>query len=86
MNENEFSNKIIGAAIAAHSELGGPGLLESIYEEALCQELVHCGLRFVRQRKVPFVYKGNVVKSIHSLSLTPLSHSSILVGKNACLG
>ena len=35
MTENELSHEIIGAAIEAHKELGGPGLLEDIYEEAL---------------------------------------------------
>ncbi len=37
--ENELSNHIIGAAIEVHRVLGGPGLLESIYESALCHEL-----------------------------------------------
>jgi len=39
MDENEISKKIIGAAIEVHRILG-PNLLESIYEEALCHELV----------------------------------------------
>ena len=34
MHENEISEKIIGAAIEVHRILG-PGLLESVYEEAL---------------------------------------------------
>jgi GxxExxY protein len=33
--EDELTRKIIGAAIEVHRTLGGPGLLESIYEEAL---------------------------------------------------
>lgn len=37
--ENELSFKIIGAAIEVHKTLGRPGLLESIYETALCYEL-----------------------------------------------
>ena len=32
MNENELSREIIGAAIETHKELGGPGLIEDIYE------------------------------------------------------
>lgn len=36
---NESSNVIIGAAIEVHKELGDPGLLEDVYEEALCYEL-----------------------------------------------
>ncbi len=39
MKENEISQKIIGAAIEVHRILG-PGLLESVYEEALCHESV----------------------------------------------
>lgn len=37
--EDELSHLIIGAAIEVHKTLGGPGLLESIYEAALCHEL-----------------------------------------------
>jgi GxxExxY protein len=52
-----LSNRIIGCAIAVHRELG-PGLLESIYEEALCLELAESGLSFNRQLELPVVYKG----------------------------
>ena len=37
--ENILAGEIIDAAIEVHRILGGPGLLESQYEEALCQEL-----------------------------------------------
>ncbi len=37
--ENELSYQIIGSAIEVHRVLGGPGLLESIYQSALCHEL-----------------------------------------------
>lgn len=43
--ENEISHKIIGAAIEVHTILGGPGLLEGIYESCLCQELQLRGLK-----------------------------------------
>ena len=39
MTENDIGTVIIGAAIEVHRELGGAGLLESVYEEALCYEL-----------------------------------------------
>jgi GxxExxY protein len=39
MDENEISRVIYESAIEVHRELGGPGLLESVYEEALCYEL-----------------------------------------------
>ncbi len=60
--ENELSHEIIGAAIEVHKVLGGPGLLESIYEAALCHELSLRGLKFERQRIVPVVYKGVSIK------------------------
>ena len=56
MDENALSHKIIGAAIEVHSVLG-PGLLESIYEQALCMELRHRHLQVSRQRELPIVYK-----------------------------
>jgi GxxExxY protein len=62
MHENEISRKIIGAAIEVHRNLG-PGLLESVYEEALCHELHLRGIRFVRQQSVPIQYKGIKLKS-----------------------
>ncbi len=37
----------------------GPGLLEHVYEEALCVEFQLQGLNFQRQLSVPVVYKGN---------------------------
>jgi GxxExxY protein len=57
MTENDLSHIIIGAAIEVHRELGGPGLLESIYEEALCAELTIRGLQVERQVEVSVVYK-----------------------------
>ncbi len=60
--ENDLSNKIIGAAIEVHKILGGPGLLESIYEAALCQELSLQGMKVQRQLAVPVTYKGIEIK------------------------
>ncbi len=57
MHENEISEKIIGAAIEVHRILG-PGLLESVYEQALCHELHLRGINFTRQQSVPIPYKG----------------------------
>jgi len=58
MDENEISKVIVDAAIEVHRELGGPGLLESVYEAALAHELAERGLSVERQRMVPIVYKG----------------------------
>jgi GxxExxY protein len=56
MEENEISEKIIGASIEVHRILG-PGLLESVYEEALSHELYLRGINFLRQQAVPIPYK-----------------------------
>lgn len=58
LNElNQLSNKIIGAAIEVHKELG-PGLLESVYEECLAHELRTIGLCVETQVALPIKYKG----------------------------
>ena len=59
MTENEVSTHIVDCAIEVHRTLGGPGLLESIYEEALAWELCQRGLAVGRQLSVPVSYKGN---------------------------
>lgn len=56
MKENEISEKVIGCAIEVHRQLG-PGLLESVYEEAICFELSQAGLQFERQKRLPIKYK-----------------------------
>jgi GxxExxY protein len=53
---------IIGAAIEVHRLLG-PGLLESVYEEALCHELSLRKIQFERQKEVDVVYKDIVIKN-----------------------
>lgn len=55
---NDLGSQIIGAAIEAHRELG-PGLLESVYEYCLLDELKKLGLTAERQVSLPIVYKGN---------------------------
>jgi hypothetical protein len=39
MRENEISKILVDAAIVVHRTLGGPGLLEGVYEEALVWEV-----------------------------------------------
>jgi len=58
MTENEIAAQVVDAAIEVHRTLGGPGLLESVYEEALAYELKQRGLSITRQVAVPVVYKG----------------------------
>ena len=58
MTENEISKVIVEAAIEVHRELGGPGLIESVYEEAMVEDLTQRGVSVERQLQVPIVYKG----------------------------
>lgn len=60
---DEVTERIIGAAIEVHMELG-PGLLESIYEEALCHEFELQGIQYKRQVQVDMVYKGREIKGL----------------------
>ena len=60
--DNKLSGEIIGAAIEVHRMLGGPGLLESIYEAALCHELMLRVINHKRQLPVPVVYKGITIR------------------------
>jgi GxxExxY protein len=59
MTDNEISRHIVDCAIEVHRTLGGPGLLESVYEEALAWELQQRGCNVQRQVQVPISYKGN---------------------------
>lgn len=60
----QFSRRIIGAAIEVHRHLG-PGLLESNYEECLCLELTELGLKFRQQVAIPVIYKGHTLKNCY---------------------
>lgn len=59
--QDELTERIIGAAIEVHRILG-PGLLESIYEEALAIELEQRGIPFERQAEAQVDYKGHKIK------------------------
>lgn len=63
MTENEISRHIVEAAIEVHRTLGGPGLLESVYEEAMAWELQQSGLGVERQVSLPIPYKGHTLAS-----------------------
>ena len=60
-NRDPLTERIIGAAIEVHRHLGS-GLLESIYEEALCLELNLRNIPFQRQVAVNVTYKGHDIK------------------------
>jgi len=58
MNENEISKIIVDSAIEVHRELGGPGLIEGVYEEFMVEELTLRAVQVERQLQVPIFYKG----------------------------
>ena len=59
-NINQLSRHILDAAIAVHKEMG-PGLLESVYEICLCEELRLRGISAQHQVSLPLVYKGKIL-------------------------
>lgn len=69
MNENDLSKIILESGIEVHKTLGGPGLLESVYEESLAWELKSRGVSVQRQVEVPIKYKGRVLTSPLRLDL-----------------
>jgi GxxExxY protein len=56
MDKGQVSHVVVGAAIEVHRTLGGPGLLESVYEEALAWELAQRGMVVERQKPVQVAY------------------------------
>jgi len=73
---NEISFKIIGCAIEVHKNLG-PGLLESVYETCLIDEIRNAGLDVQSQIYFPLSYKGKDLDS--SLKLDLLIEDLIIV-------
>ena len=62
MDEHDaLTEQVIGAAIEVHRVLG-PGLLETIYEQALVVELGLRGIECRRQVEVDVVYKSCILK------------------------
>ena len=57
---NEMTYEIVGCAITVHKELG-PGLLESVYEHCMCEELKDKGFYIKRQQSVPIIYRGKIL-------------------------
>ena len=76
MTDNELTFEIRGAIFDVYNELG-PGLLESVYEEALVFELEQRGLKVERQVEVSILYKGNELNT--PLRLDLLVENQIIV-------
>ena len=59
-NDTELTETVIRCGVEVHRHLG-PGLLESVYETAICIEFTAAGLSFTRQIGVPLYYKGALI-------------------------
>ena len=65
---NKLSESIIGAAIEVHKYLG-PGLLETVYEICLVEELERRGLKVQQQVRLPLYYKEQLTKKFFVIDL-----------------
>jgi len=72
---DDRTERIIGAAIEVHRILG-PGLLESIYEEALCHEFDLCNIPYKRQVIVDVLYKN---KTIHGQRIDLIAFDQVVI-------
>lgn len=77
---NDIAYKIVGCAIEVHKHLG-PGLLESVYETCLIEELIAVGLKVQSQLYVPIMYKGKELGT--NLKLDLLVEEIIIVENKA---
>jgi len=73
---NNLSYQIVGCAIEVHKYLG-PGLLESVYESCIVEEMIGQRLSVERQVQVPINYKGKDLGS--NLILDLLVNDLIIV-------
>jgi GxxExxY protein len=76
MTENEISKIIIGAAIEVHKVLG-PGLLESAYQECLYSEIKSKGLKVIKEKPMPILFKD--VKLDHGYRIDLLVEDKVVV-------
>jgi GxxExxY protein len=60
MNLNILTEKIIGAAMSVHRELG-PGLLESVYQTCMYIELESLYLKVCKEVALPVMYRNQIV-------------------------
>jgi len=81
MTENQISKYITDAAIEVHRTLGGPGMMESVYEEAMVWELQKAGLLVERQLIVPIVCKGRTLAN--PLRLDMLVEKKVIIENKA---
>ena len=61
MKENEIATVLVNIFLQVHKELG-PGLLESIYEAAICYELDRTPYNYWRQKNINVRYKDSILE------------------------
>ena len=66
---NLLTQRIIGCAIEVHRILG-PGLLEAIYESAICIEFDEANLQYARQVSLPITRGASSANTRSTWSLT----------------
>lgn len=74
--DRDYTHKLLGCAYAVHSALG-PGLLESIYEKALCYELQSQG--FEVRNQVPVKVKYREISLDLNLQLDIIVDNSVIL-------
>lgn len=77
MIENLLSEQILDAAIEVHRTLGGPGLLESLYEDALFYELRLRNIPALSQVSIPVAYKNYKLRD--SMRVDILVDSKVII-------
>lgn len=93
MAENEIAKILVGIFLKVHKTLG-PGLLESVYEAAICYELDAIGIKYTRQQGIKVIYgnadldlgfradvivEGKVIIEVKSIdALAPVHHKVLL--------
>jgi len=93
MSENEIAKILVDIFLKVHRALG-PGLLESVYEAAICYELDAAGLAYKRQKGIAVIYEDvkmdlgfradiivedKVIVEVKSIeALAPVHHKTLL--------
>ena len=72
--ENLLSEQVLDAAIDVHRILGGPGLLESLYEDALFYELRLRNIPALSQVQIPVTYKNFKLRDPMRLDILVIIH------------